>query len=71
MISLSDLGDDRMRHCKSGMWFDDEPQRALANNSATYNDKPEMETFIREWLSLIESKSGERGIFNRKLQPNR
>ena len=66
MISLSDLGDDRMRHCKSGMWFDDEPQRALANNSATYNDKPEMETFIREWLSLIESKSGERGIFNRQ-----
>jgi len=66
MISLSDLGDDRMRHCKSGRWFDEDPQRALANNSACYNDKPDMETFIREWLSLIESKSGERGIFNRQ-----
>ena len=66
MISLSDLGDDRMRHAKSGMWYDDEPQRALANNSAVYDEKPDIETFMREWLSLVESKSGERGIFNRQ-----
>ena len=66
MISLSDLGCDRMRHAKSGMWYEEEPQRALANNSAVYDEKPDIETFMREWLSLVESKSGERGIFNRQ-----
>lgn len=66
MISLSDLTDDRMRHAKSGQWWDDNQQRALANNSATYDEKPPIETFMREWLSLIESKSGERGLFNRE-----
>jgi len=65
MISLSDLSDDRMRHAKSGQWWEGNAQRALANNSATYNSKPDMETFMREWLSLVESKSGERGIFSR------
>ena len=65
MISLSDLEDDRMRHAKSGQWWENHAQRALANNSATYNSKPDMETFMREWLSLVESKSGERGIFSR------
>lgn len=66
MISLSNLSDDRMRHAKSGQWWVDNSQRALANNSAVYTDKPDCETFMREWLSLIESKSGERGIFNRQ-----
>jgi ribonucleoside-diphosphate reductase alpha chain len=65
MISLSNLSDDRMRHAKSGMWWENNPQRALANNSVAYTEKPDMETFMREWLSLVESKSGERGIFNR------
>ena len=65
MISLSDLGDDRMRHAKSGQWWENNQQRSLANNSAVYKDKPDCETFMREWLSLVESKSGERGIFNR------
>ena len=65
MISLSNLSDDRMRHAKSGQWWENEPQRALANNSVAYTDKPDMETFMREWLSLVESKSGERGIFSR------
>lgn len=65
MISLSNLSDDRMRHAKSGQWWDTAPHRALANNSVAYTDKPDAESFMREWLSLVESKSGERGIFNR------
>lgn len=65
MISLSNLTDDRLRHAKSGNWWETNPQRALANNSVCYTEKPDMETFIREWLALVESKSGERGIFNR------
>jgi ribonucleoside-triphosphate reductase (thioredoxin) len=65
LISLSNLSDDRMRHAKSGQWWIENPQRALANNSAAYTERPEMELFIKEWTSLIESKSGERGIFNR------
>ena len=66
MISLSNLSDDRMRHAKSGQWWENNAQRALANNSVSYTEKPDMETFIREWLSLVESKSGERGIFSRQ-----
>jgi ribonucleoside-diphosphate reductase alpha chain len=65
MISLSNLSDDRMRHAKSGQWWEKNPQRALANNSVSYTEKPDMESFMREWLSLVESKSGERGIFSR------
>ena len=65
MISLSNLSDTRMAHAKSGSWWENEPQRALANNSACYTEKPDMETFLREWLALVESKSGERGIFSR------
>lgn len=65
MISLSNLSDDRMRHAKSGNWWETSGHRALANNSVCYTEKPDMETFIREWSSLIESKSGERGVFNR------
>jgi len=66
LISLSNLGDDQMRHAKSGQWWENEGQRALANNSVAYKGKIDMETFMREWLSLVQSKSGERGIFNRK-----
>jgi ribonucleoside-diphosphate reductase alpha chain len=65
MISLSNLSDDRMRHAKAGQWWETNGQRALANNSVAYTEKPDMETFLREWLSLVESKSGERGIFSR------
>jgi ribonucleoside-triphosphate reductase len=66
LISLSNLSDDRMRGAKNGQWWAIEPQRALANNSAAYTERPGMELFMKEWLSLIESKSGERGIFNRE-----
>lgn len=65
LISLSNLSDDRMRTAKNGQWWINDPQRALANNSAAYTERPQMEVFMKEWLSLIESKSGERGIFNR------
>ena len=65
MISLSNLSDDRMRHAKSGQWWENYGHRALANNSVAYTDKPDAETFMREWQALVESKSGERGIFNR------
>ena len=65
MISLSNLSDGRMRHAKSGKWWETAPQMALSNNSVVYTAKPDGETFLREWTSLVESKSGERGIFNR------
>ena len=66
MISLSNLSDDRMRHAKSGKWWENEPQRALANNSVSYTEKPDALSFMREWMALVESGSGERGIFNRQ-----
>ena len=66
MISLSNLSDDRMRHAKSGAWWENDPQRALANNSVSYTEKPDAVSFMREWMSLVESGSGERGIFNRQ-----
>jgi len=66
MISLSNLSDDRMRHAKAGAWWEANPQRALSNNSAVYNEKPEIGTFMAEWISLYESKSGERGLFSRE-----
>ena len=65
LISLSNLSDDRMRHAKSGQWWNDNKQRALANNSACYTEKPDMGIFMDEWKALYDSKSGERGIFNR------
>lgn len=66
MISLSNLSDDRMRHAKAGAWWEANPQRALSNNSAVYNEKPEIGSFMSEWLALYESKSGERGLFSRE-----
>ena len=65
LISLSNLTDERMRDAKSGAWWNDNPQRALANNSVAYKERPEIGTFMDEWNSLYRSKSGERGIFNR------
>ena len=65
LISLSNLTDERMRDAKTGQWWIDNPQRALANNSVAYKEKPEIGTFMEEWVSLYKSKSGERGIFNR------
>jgi ribonucleoside-diphosphate reductase alpha chain len=65
LISLSNLSDDRMRLAKSGQWWQESPHRALANNSAAYTERPEFEVFLKEWMSLYESKSGERGIFSR------
>ena len=65
LISLSNLSDDRMRHAKAGRWWESNVQRALANNSACYTEKPDMGIFMEEWKSLYESKSGERGMFNR------
>ena len=64
LISLSNLNDESMRHAKSGKWWETNPQRALANNSVNYKEKPDVGTFMREWLSLYDSKSGERGIYN-------
>ena len=70
MISLSNLSDDRMRYAKSGQWWETAAHRALANNSVSYTEKPDMETFMREWQSLVESKSGERGVYNRQAAKN-
>ena len=66
LISLSNLSDGRMRTAKSGQWWEDNVQRSLANNSVAYTEKPGMDAFMEEWLSLYQSKSGERGIFNRE-----
>jgi ribonucleoside-diphosphate reductase alpha chain len=66
MISLSNLSDDRMRHAKMGNWWNDQVNRSYANNSIAFTDKPDMGSFLREWSALYESKSGERGIFNRE-----
>ena len=66
LISLSSLTDERMRDAKSGAWWEADPQRALANNSVAYREKPEPGIFMEEWLSLYKSKYGERGIFNRE-----
>ena len=66
MISLSNLSDDRMRHAKSGNWWENAGHRALANNSVSYTEKPDSMAFMREWTALMESGSGERGIFNRE-----
>jgi ribonucleoside-triphosphate reductase len=78
LISLSNLNDDQIRHCKSGEWWDipeeniiRNGQRGQANNSVAYRDKPEIGTFMKEWLSLYESNSGERGIFNRQAAKNK
>ena len=65
LISLSNLTDKRMREAKMGAWYNDFSHRGLANNSVAYTEKPDMETFMEEWVSLVKSKSGERGIFNR------
>lgn len=65
LISLSNLSDDRMRSAKAGQWWEHNPQRALSNNSACYTEKPDIGIFMEEWLSLYNSKSGERGLFNR------
>jgi ribonucleoside-triphosphate reductase len=65
LISLSNLSDDRMRHAKSGAWWENNPQRSLANNSVCYTEKPDMLAFMKEWQAMYESQSGERGIFNR------
>ena len=66
LISLSNLSDDRLRRCKSGQWFEENPQRGLANNSVAYTVKPDFDSFLTEWQSLYESKSGERGFFSRE-----
>lgn len=75
LLSLSNLSDDRMRVAKSGQWWDSNGQRALANNSVAYTEKPDVDIFMKEMLALYESKSGERGIYNRdatnKLLPER
>ena len=65
LISLSNLTDERMRNAKNGAWWEDEKQRALANNSVAYTEKPDIGIFMKEWQTLYESKSGERGVFNR------
>ena len=70
MISLSNLADDRMRQAKAGAWWENNPQRALANNSAAFNERPTVGEFMTEWLSLYHSQSGERGIFNRQASVN-
>ena len=65
LISLSNLTDKRMREAKMGAWYNNFAYRGLANNSVAYTEKPDMETYMEEWVSLVKSKSGERGIFNR------
>lgn len=69
LISLSDLDDEQIRDAKKGAFWNTDPQRMLANNSAVYNNKPTIEEFLEEWTALIKSGSGERGIFNKGMLP--
>jgi hypothetical protein len=69
-LSLSNLTDLRMRHAKDGQFWIENPQRALSNNSVAYTEKPDMRAFMEEWMALVESKSGERGIVNREALKN-
>lgn len=70
LISLSNLTDRRMREAKMGAWYNENSHRGLANNSVAYTERPDSETFMEEWLSLVKSKSGERGMFNRVAAQN-
>lgn len=70
LISLSNLTDRRMQQAKMGQWWEENSQRSLANNSIAYTEKPDAETFMEEWVALVKSKSGERGIFNRVAAQN-
>jgi len=70
LISLSDLNDDHIRNAKSGEWWTANGQRALANNSAVYEQRPDMDTFMKEWIALYMSRSGERGMFSRAASQN-
>ncbi len=65
LISLSDLDDQGMREAKNGQFWNTQPQRAMANNSSIYNEKPSVPEFLDEWVNLVKSGTGERGIFNR------
>lgn len=67
LISLSDLDSYEMAKAKAGAWWEGNGQRRLANNSAVYEKKPSIGEFLQEWGHLYESKSGERGIYNRQL----
>lgn len=71
LISLSNPSDDRLRKAKSGQWWIDSGYRAIANNSAAYTERPDFDVFLTEWLALHESKSGERGIYNRVAAQNK
>lgn len=71
LLSLSNLTDQRMRHAKTGQWWLENPQRALANNSVCYTEKPDMGIFMEEWKALYESRSGERGMFSREACRNK
>lgn len=66
LLSLSNLTDERMQRAKAGQWWETDVQRSLANNSVAYTETPDTGIFLREWINLYESKSGERGIFNRQ-----
>jgi ribonucleoside-diphosphate reductase alpha chain len=70
LISLSNLTDRRMQQAKMGQWWEENSQRSLANNSIAYTEKPDAETFMEEWVALVKSKSGERGVFNRVAAQN-
>ena len=70
LISLSNLSDERMRDCKSGQWWERFPNLSFANNSVAYTEKPDIGIFMKEWVALYMSKSGERGIFNRQGAKN-
>ena len=69
-LSLSNLTDERMQRAKMGQWWIEDGQRSMANNSVCYTEKPDIGIFMREWISLYESRSGERGIFNRSAAQN-
>ena len=64
LISLFSVDDHDMVSCKSGNWWETNPQRGRANNSAVLvRHKLTRETFESLWKRVEESGSGEPGIY--------
>jgi len=64
LISLFNLDDEAMLTCKFGNWWEENPQRGRANNSAVVmRHKIDEEEFFKLWKKIELSGSGEPGIY--------
>jgi ribonucleoside-diphosphate reductase alpha chain len=64
LISLFSANDEQMISCKSGAWWETNPQRGRANNSAVLmRHKITKEYFLDLWKRIEASGAGEPGIY--------